>query len=92
MRIAQPNSAATSHGTPASIFTAEREDTTTWSLNAETPRWWWISSPVSASRRRRPPLSSVPAAFAAAPGSHNAARPSRHGPQRPHAGTNASTT
>jgi hypothetical protein len=36
---AQPNSAAISNGSELSTFTADLADTTTWSANAETPRW-----------------------------------------------------
>ena len=61
------------------------------SAKAETPRWWWSGSP-SASCQRRSPDSSVPAAFAAAPGSHSAARPPGTARSRRRLGTKASTT
>ena len=49
---AQPNSAAISNGSAGSTFTAERAETTTWSANAETPRWWCRSLPPSGCQRR----------------------------------------
>jgi hypothetical protein len=52
---------------------------------------WWCTGP-SARRSFRVPESRLPAALAAAPGSHSAGRPSMQGPQRPQLGTKTRTT
>ena len=74
---AQPNSAASSSGRSGSILTQDSRAATAWVAKAETPRRWLTGSAWNESRRS--PESSVPAAFALAPGSHSAGRPPRTG-------------
>ena len=87
---AQPKSAACSKTMSLSMRTSEVRETTACPANAETPTWWNIGWPWLLSRIAPP--SSVPAPFAAAPGSHSAGRPSAQGTQWPQDGMNTITT
>ncbi len=88
---AQPNRAAMSRGSSGSIFTRVPRETTAYSAKQDTPTWWLRTLPSARCRRRWPP-SRVPAALAAAPGSHRAGRPSMQGTQWPQLGTKTRAT
>src|SRR3990167_3959524 len=73
-----------------SLFCAPRRESTASPAKADPPTKWSTGSPWY--ERRLPPPSKVPAALAAAAGSHSTGRPSAQGRQCPQLGTNSRMT